>query len=170
MGKIWVRVHLLLLSSLIIIGIAAYCFKLSLNFTPSLPLGIYRAEKMDTTNLKGKVVSFCPPDTPLFRSAHDIGILKWGRCPSGVAPLLKRVVAIHGDSIQFKDHLIVNGTAIDHSAAIKEIAVLFGPMRLSGTPSVGELWFMGDTDDSFDSRYFGAIDVASLIVTQQQLF
>ena len=169
--KLWIRLYLLLFVSIGAIIAVGYRFKLSWNMSPSLPLGIWsQSAAVDVNMLKGKVVSFCPPDTPLFRDARERGILKWGRCPAGFAPLLKRVVATSGDIIGVDEVVTIGGKPLDHCTVIKKVAAFYRAAPVFRRLLAGELWVMGDTDDSFDSRYFGAIDASTLVGVQDQLF
>ena len=45
------------------------------------------------------VVSFCPPDTGVFREARRRGYLGSGQCEGGYEPLLKPIAAIEGDRV-----------------------------------------------------------------------
>ena len=159
--RLWSTVHLLLFAIFASIIISSYWFRLSWNLSPSLPTGIYRAESINRADMKGKIVSFCPPNTPIFRSARDLGIIRSGSCPSGSAPLLKRVLAVAGDVVRVDQNVMINGKLISHSAIYKDVAHFFG------SPSVSlverKLWVMGDTEDSFDSRYFGVLDVDAMV-------
>ncbi len=64
---------------------------LAINLTPSLPRGLYRVTRLEVQ--PGALVTFClPPD---LVSRYDLA--KWiapGRCPSGRAPLCKRIVHV----------------------------------------------------------------------------
>ena len=168
--KLWPAVYLSVLISIGAMLTLGYWFNLNWNLTPSLPMGIYRTEKVDRANLKGKIVSFCPPDTVIFRAARDQGTLKWGHCPSGFAPLLKRVVAVPGDVVRVVNRVVVNGKSVNHGSLIKEVAALYRSTPVLQTLTDRELWVMGDTEDSFDSRYFGAIPVGSVIGQQRLVF
>ena len=96
--------------------------------------------------------------------------MKWGRCPFGFAPLLKRVVGIPGDLVEVDEWVKVNGTIVDHSPLIEEVASFYGAKTLLKKLASREIWVMGDTDDSFDSRYFGAYQIMGAIPVQQPAF
>ena len=168
--KLWPAIYSSILISIVAIVMLGKCFKLSWNLTPSLPLGIYRVEKVDVASMKGKVVSFCPPNNEIFRIARDQGILKWGRCPFGFAPLLKRVVGVPGDVVRVDNRVTINGKSVNHGSLVKEVASIFKSTRLARILTDQELWVMGDTADSFDSRYFGAIPVGVVIGQHQLVF
>ena len=169
--KLWIKIYLFLFISIGAITAVGYSFKLSWNMTPSLPLGIWsQRAAVDVKMLKGKVVSFCPPGTPLFRDARERGVLKWGRCPSGFAPLLKRVVATSGDFVTVDGQVKINDKPLDQFTVIKEVAAFYRSAAVSRRLLDSELWVMGDTDDSFDSRYFGVIDASTLVGVLDQVF
>ncbi len=72
---------------------------LRVNFTPSVPVGLYRQTSIPTTEVsRGMLVAACPPPnaTELGRRR---GYLAVGPCPGNVEPLLKTVVAVDGDIV-----------------------------------------------------------------------
>ena len=76
------------------------------NHTPSMPIGIWRTGdnsiSLDISS-RGRFVTFCPPDIELFRAAKEQGILRIGRCKGAYRPLLKEVVGLPGDVIEYSD-------------------------------------------------------------------
>jgi conjugative transfer signal peptidase TraF len=147
--------------------------KLSWNLTPSLPLGLwYSVGAFDINdNPRGKVVSICPPNTEYFRKARSDGILKWGiRCSGGFAPLLKRIVGIPGDLVEVSDRVLINRKEIAGSSIMNGVAKLLrGGEGFATKIRTGELWIMGDSEDSFDSRYFGALSATQSIFVKKTL-
>src|SRR4051812_8044750 len=73
---------------------AMYTFKIRVNLSPSLPLGIYRVDVGATGNL----VEFCPAE-PYASLASARGYRHAGVCADRGAPLLKPVVAHPGDAV-----------------------------------------------------------------------
>jgi type IV secretory pathway protease TraF len=61
-----------------------------LNHTPSVPVGLWRIQPPDGPIGRGQIISFCPPDTPLFRQALARGWIGHGGCAGGWAPFLNR--------------------------------------------------------------------------------
>jgi len=73
---------------------------------------------------------------------------------------LKRVAAIEGQLVCAEDEMIsIDGshaaTRIDRDAAGRTLPTWRGCRRLGA----GELFLLGDTDDSFDGRYWGPITI-----------
>jgi conjugative transfer signal peptidase TraF len=71
-----------------------------LNHTPSVPVGLWRIQPHDGPIERGQIISFCSPDTPLFREALAGGWIGHGRCAGGWEPFLKPVITTAGDHIE----------------------------------------------------------------------
>lgn len=71
---------------------------LIVNLTPSMPMGIWRLNKAPAlgSELRGRVVAFCPSDALIFQKAKEKGILREGSCKGSYMPLLKEVAGIPG--------------------------------------------------------------------------
>jgi conjugative transfer signal peptidase TraF len=133
------------------------------NMTASLPKGLYWA--LHDPIARGTYVRFCPPATGAFAEAMNRGYLQHGRCPTGYAPMIKRVSGVAGDTIDiYPQGIRVNGTSLPLSAARKADSAgrpLPHPEQTHLTLTATQLWVMSDTNErSFDSRYFGPIDRA----------
>jgi len=141
---------------------------LRINHTPSLPVGLWRIAPLSGPLARGAIVSFCPPATAILSVARARGILGPGRCPGGVEPILKPVVAIAGDRVSLgADSVTVNGRPIPGSRRLGADGagrpILAIPL---GDDIVGESAFWALSTDhpgSFDSRYFGAARTAGII-------
>jgi conjugative transfer signal peptidase TraF len=141
---------------------------LRINHTPSLPVGLWRIAPLRGPLARGVIVSFCPPATAALAAARLRGFLGPGRCPGGVEPMLKPVVAIAGDRVSLgADGVTVNERPIPGSRRLGADGagrpILAIPL---GDDIVGESAFWAlSTDDpgSFDSRYFGAASGAGII-------
>ncbi len=103
----------------------------------------------------------------------DTGTLHRGDIVVFVSPiehgtdLIKRVVAVAGDTVQVRDkHLFINGEAIPDVHAHFVDPTLRGTPRDEFGPVVvppGKFFVMGDNRDrSYDSRYWGFADVSSI--------
>ncbi len=132
-------------------------FGLRLNTSPSLPIGIY----VVTSGNSSSLVEFCPAE-PLATVSIERGYRDRGSCPDGAAPLLKPVVAITGDSVEFSAAgIAVNGKQLPNTAPL---AVDTKGRPLPHWPfghylvSRGTVWVASShLPQSFDSRYFGPV-------------
>lgn len=148
--------------------------RLTINLTPSMPVGIWKMHGISVPldeSSRGRFVTFCPPDTELFRAARENGILSAGRCTGSYRPLLKEIVGIPGDLIEYSQQFTVNGRVIPNSEIL--------PMKKGVTlPFVdrlivpeGKLWIMSPySNRSFDSRYFGLVSVETIQDTVEPLW
>lgn len=127
------------------------------NITGSLPGVFYRVSEDPA---RGDYFQLCPPVV-----VAAIPDAKPGEpsC-SGKVPLIKRVVAVAGDRVVVDDAGVsINGERLSNSTPKR---VARDGSRLPSTLGVhvlgpGEVWVAGEHSDSFDSRYFGAIDTQS---------
>lgn len=123
---------------------------LRFNPTPSLPKGVYRI--VPGAPEKNDFVSFCL-EGEFAELALERGYLEPGSCRSGLRPLLKRLAALPGDSV-------------DPSAfPIRSVDSQGRPMSPALVPGVvppGMALVLADHPGSFDSRYFGFVPLESL--------
>lgn len=142
------------------------------NFTPSLPRGIYLRESGPPA--RGDIVVACPP----IEAAHLAKPRRYlwpGGCPGGVAPIGKRVVAMAGDTVEVSPVGVrVNGRLI---AASRPRFQDGHGRRLVAYPSgaymvdSGEFWLLATRHPlSFDSRYFGPIRAVDIRATVRILW
>jgi conjugative transfer signal peptidase TraF len=131
----------------------------SVNVTPSMPIGIWIIRPVNAPIARGAIVSFCrvsrhSSTEPPKPSDH-------GPCPDGTSPLLKPIAAIPGDWV-FVDGagVTVNGQLLPNSQRQSRsglAAIAPGAYRVGE----GELWVVSSLhSESFDSRYFGPIRAA----------
>ena len=149
---------LLTLFGLFILMVAvSHAAGVRINTTGSFPRGIYLVKHGQVK--RGDLVAFYPPDTEVFRMAAERGYIHkdW---LLGNTPLLKRVVAIVGDSVTINSRgVTVNSvylpnskqvTKDDHARPLPNITVK--NYRLQ----TGEILLMSEYSQwSFDSRYCG---------------
>lgn len=112
-----------------------------------LPWRIFLIDKHDTTPVRGKTFA--------FKSEY---MAHFGRG-------IKVVDGIAGDDVAVTEQAVtVNGKTVGHGLMYAE-KLGFTPSQLarSGKVPDGKVWLMGRTDNSFDSRYWNAIPVTSLI-------
>ena len=153
----------------------AHAVGLRINESPSLPVGVWRLSPLRDEVRRDDVVSFCPPDTGVFREARLRGYLGSGLCEGGYEPLLKPIAAIEGDrvtrteqGIRINGRLVANSKRLDHdgsgqalpSAGANDIIV-----------AKGEVWVISSYNPlSFDSRYFGPVPVSKIEGLARPLF
>ena len=136
-----------------------------LNTTESLPVGLYA---LDSGTLKrGQLVIVCPPDAPIFREAKQRGYIGPGECPAGTEEVGKTIAGLPGDRVTETDAGVwINGQAITNSLPFvrdPEGRALPRIRLLDYVLPPGQVWLMGMHQPlSFDSRYFGAVDVAAI--------
>src|SRR3989475_2401111 len=116
----------------------------SLNVSPSVPLGLYRM--VDEPVARGVLVVACvPPDAA--RLARDRGYLTAGSSPGGTRPILKRIGAVPGDFVDPEpDGISASGGRVGDSApALSDSRGRPLPHAPWGRTAVapGEVWLIG---------------------------
>src|ERR1700730_18467688 len=82
---------------LVVHAIAAIDFHF--NFTPSMPIGIYRLTPLSKSGVeRGSFVAVCAPPVAAELGRRR-GYLTAGPCPTAAEPLLKAVAAVAGVSV-----------------------------------------------------------------------
>lgn len=138
---------------------------LRVNFTGSLPRGIYRMVSGPPS--KGAVVLACmPPKVGSFARAR--GYVWRGGCAGGVAPVGKVVAAVGGDTVAVTvNGLVVNGHPVLNSRPLTQDRRGRPLQRLTDGVYVvppGKMWLTSSYNPaSFDSRYFGPVPATSVI-------
>jgi len=109
------------LAGLIGLGLATGVVRglgLRFNLTSSLRVGIYRVSVEPPA--RGSIVHVCL-SREVAEFARSRGYLGPGRCPSGVRPLEKVVLAVEGELVSLeRDEIRVNGRAIPNSSTVLE--------------------------------------------------
>jgi conjugative transfer signal peptidase TraF len=148
-----------------ILVLAAHALRLRINWTSSMPLGLYRESPGPLE--RGALVLICLPEE-VVRMGRQRGYLPSGSCPGGVSPIVKELVAIAGDEIELReDFLSVNGVIVDRTPLRPNDSL---GRTLAHAPTgrfvvaPGEIWVLGQhRERSWDSRYFGPIPIASVV-------
>jgi conjugative transfer signal peptidase TraF len=146
-----------------------------INESSSLPIGIWRVSAAERDLQRGDIVSFCPPDTPVFREARERGYVGKGLCEGGYEPLLKPIAAIAGDRLsQTEEGISINGRLIANSKSVGHDS-FSRPLPSLGARDVivarNEIWVISSYNPlSFDSRYFGPVPVSSIEGLSHPLF
>lgn len=146
------------LVSVIVLAAIAVAAGWRVNLTTSMALGVYAP--IGTSFAEGAIVAGCLPPTRVAEGVV-LGYLPSGPCPGGGAPVVKRIVALGPSVVQvtlfgvFADNRRVGDPPRirDHSGRVMH------PIR-SVALSVGSAFLLGDSPDSWDSRYFGAVSLA----------
>ena len=133
------------------------------NLTASLPEGLYKIVQPGESNL----IVFCPNG---FASSFSIerGYRLEGNCPDKHAPLLKPIVARSGDTVTvMPTGIYVNGRRLAKSQQYTTDSLHRQLPRFpAGTYTVqqGTAWVISSySSTSFDSRYYGPIDLAQVV-------
>ncbi|GAM98928.1 conjugal transfer protein [alpha proteobacterium U9-1i] len=132
------------------------------NHTPSVPVGWYARSSGEITI--GALVTVraqdAAPDYAAARNFTDAG-----------DRFIKRIAANDGDSVCADGETIrINDRTVAHRAVHdsqgRALPYWSGCRQLSAD----ELFLMGDTPDSFDSRYFGPVSAANIEGVWRKLF
>ena len=140
---------------------------LRVNASVSMPIGLWRVARVESTVQVGQVVTICPPDTPAIRDAAIRGYIPAGCCPGGTEPLLKPIGAVAGDIVAVSaSGVTVNGLPVPATAQLGQDSagrVLQGIPAGTYPVQPGDVWLLSGHDPrSFDSRYFGPVPVANV--------
>lgn len=141
------------------------------NRTDSLPRGIYRETNEPLTY--GVLAAECLP-SPWAELGVRREWLGKGSCPNGTMAVLKKIVALPGDTVDIRDsHITVNGTVIPNSASLfldsqgREI-----PRVVRGTYvlTAQQYLLLGTSETSWDGRYTGPAESTDIISTQRPVW
>ena len=103
-------------AALLLTATVLYGLGVRFTLTPSVPVGLYRYT--DEEPRLGALATFCTPDEAATLALQR-GYLHRGRCPGGVDPLGKYVLALPGDTVEVRPQgLRVNGEAVPNSAVL----------------------------------------------------
>ena len=157
--------------SAVLVG-GASTFDLRVNWTESMPRGIY--QRMEPALERGAWVAVCL-EGDAAELARERGYVIDGSCPSGLTPIFKRLVGVPGDRIRVAmDGVAVNGAAVADS----ELAEVDSRRRPLEHTAQGELvltegryFVMGmNASRSWDSRYFGAVSARQIVAGAKPLW
>lgn len=142
-----------------------------INMTPSAPLGLWRIIPLHRPAAVDDLLFICPPETAAIRAARARGYLRSGSCPSGVAPLIKTVIAVAGQHIEIGVSVSVDGWGVSSSS----LAPRDGKGRplapfMSGIVPPGYVFLHSAFPGSYDSRYFGPVPASGILGLAQEVF
>jgi len=135
------------------------------NTSSSMPVGLYSLDPVDRPIARGDAVVICAPAAAAALGAAR-GYLGTGTCPAHTDPLLKLVAATEGDvvdlgarSIAVDGKCLGQSVTFDRDSAGRELPrVARGRYRLEPN----QIWLWAPAERSFDSRYFGPVDVRAV--------
>jgi conjugative transfer signal peptidase TraF len=156
----------LVIAVVVVIAHTIVALDLRFNFTPSMPLGIYRLAPVSGSGVKpGMFVAACVPLVAAELGRHR-GYLATGPCPADSELLLKTVAAIAGDEVAISvSGVAVHRRLLPHSRPLPLDAA---GRRLLPWPQGhyqlrrGQLWFYAPNNRSWDSRYWGPASPAAV--------
>lgn len=135
-----------------VFGTAYYCSQnLLINPSNSIETGIYRNALINDFS-KGNYVSYKPSSKFQKYIEANYNLKKKAK----EVTVLKKIVAIEGDIVEVKDYNIyINGEKMGKIVKLKGLTENLANSRK--VLSKDEFFLMGETPDSFDSRYFGTV-------------
>jgi conjugative transfer signal peptidase TraF len=149
---------------LVLLGLigVAQLLGITINTSPSMPMGIWQVAPVGAQVKIGDIVVACLPKN-VATVGLQRGYIGRGACPTGVGPILKFVAATGGDTVRIDaSGISVNGMRLPHSLTAKHdergrklASVAPGTYHLGE----GQLWLWTPYSGSWDSRYFGTIAV-----------
>jgi conjugative transfer signal peptidase TraF len=154
-------------ASLLMLGNLIAVAGLRLNFTPSMPLGIYRFAAVSVREIhRGMLVAVCAPSRAA-QLGRRRGYVSRGACAENCEPLLKTVAAIAGDDVTISPSGVnVNGRILRDS---RPLAIDRAGRPLLSWPrghfhiARGAIWLHADHERSWDSRYWGPVPTRNVL-------
>lgn len=159
---VWISKWLIFsLITLFLVMLVSYFLGVRINTTPSIPVGIYKI--IDKRPSKGDIVSFCPPNTPLFQEIKLRGWINKGFCDGELGTMMKIIVAESGDTISIDPSgVFINGERYPYSKQVPNLNLPV--MKLHNRSLIdGEILTMTDNNPlSFDGRYYGILNKSDI--------
>jgi conjugative transfer signal peptidase TraF len=158
------------------VGAAITCsaiFGLTFNSTASMPRGVWQRQG-DVSDLAQlpyrQAVTLCPPKVDATRLVIERGYLQASDACDGSPVLMKRVAARPGDVVIVGDDFIAfhaKGRLYPELRAALHRQDKLGRSLIAMTPGKyvvadGTVWLLADGEYSFDSRYYGPVDIHQL--------
>lgn len=158
---LWRRVCFLVVAAVGLLVTSGARSNVYVNFTRSLPIGIYR--RVSGVPTRGDLVVACLPKSAA-EFARDRGYLWRGSCPGRVAAIGKVVLALAGDTVSLtRVGFAINGRPVPNSRVVdrdsKGRAISHYPFGRYVVRR-DEAWLFSPFHPlSFDSRYCGPVDM-----------
>lgn len=146
--------------------------RMVLNHSESAPLGVWSRLPVPANLARGTWVLVCPPDSDQFRAARSAGVVPHGVCPDDYEPLVKKIAAVAGDSVDIEDAGVrVNGVLLADSRPVVAADKAFARPQPAGHYVVapGACLLLNEHSRSWDSRYFGALSTSTIQATLRPL-
>jgi conjugative transfer signal peptidase TraF len=154
----------------VLVAVATVAIKqvhLRINFTTSMPIGIYLLLPLQPDGVKrGMLIAACAP-SGAAETGHVRGYLAPGPCAHGTELLLKSVVALAGDEVAVTlAGVTVNGCPLPHSRAEPHDG---SGRRLDPWGGsnyrlpAGRFWLYAPNNRSWDSRYWGPVSADAIV-------
>jgi conjugative transfer signal peptidase TraF len=148
----------------VVIGIAVVALQrahLRINFTGSMPIGIYSLSPLPRAGVRrGMLVAVCAP-VDAAKLGRLRGYLGAGACAEDTELLLKSVAAVAGDEVDVSSLAVtVNGCPLAQSRTLARDRsghplVPWPPGHYRLAP--GQIWLYAYNPRSWDSRYWGPV-------------
>ena len=147
---------------------------LRINFTGSMPIGIYLLLPLQPNGVKrGMLVAACAPSRAA-ETGHERGYLAPGPCADGTELLLKSVVALAGDEVAVTlGGITVNGCLLPYSRTEPRDG---SGRRLDPWGGIdhrlpaGQFLLYAPNKRSWDSRYWGPVSAGAIVSEAVPLF
>lgn len=148
----------ILLSIILLLGIGYYSSKnLLINESDSITTGIYRKTLFNNFS-KGNYVMFLPED----KFQKYIGKIPLNKRNGKKIILLKKIAASEGDEIEVNNFILyINGEEKGKLLKLKGLTEISPSYKK--ILKKDEFFLLGETANSFDSRYFGTVQRKELI-------
>lgn len=154
--------------------LSSHAAGIRLNLSGSIPMGLYQVVGDAAHLTRGEMVLACLP-SEVAALAHSRGYVpRGGGCSGSMAPVGKLVMALPGDTVTVTAvGLRVNNVPVANSTQLKrDGAGRSLPLQATGPHIVapGTLWLIGSSGRSFDSRYFGAVQMTSVLARIERIW
>lgn len=139
----------------------------TINMSPSMELGIYKLYEIDSLEKGDIVYTEIPPDIKKI-------LLERGYIfTENINHFIKRIAAIPKDEVKIESNYVLINSNLYPMSYIKEIdseGNLLESKLKDGAIIENEYLLLGDTLDSYDSRYWGAIEKKYILKKAKKIF
>lgn len=140
---------------------AAVKAPLVINLSASVPRGIYLKQHEGKIK-RGSLVLVCPSEKAIWRLvAQSRSVVRGSGCGGTLAPLIKEIAAVEGDTVEVTTGgVVLNGT-LRTGTALRSFSSRGEPLPKASSGKIvpGELFLLGASPESLDSRYFGTVPI-----------